>query len=125
MINLQLTARHHEELDDKLQDYVGRKIGQLDRYMPKGHAIAKGKVVLEFDKSAGEGYQYICEVRLDVPGVDMFAKEGTVNLYAAVDIVEQKLKSQIIKYKDKHSSHRPRRRGNQVAESDYPPVDTQ
>lgn len=110
MIDLQLTARHHDELDSDLQAYVERKIGHLDKYMPKGHEVVRGNIVLEYDHSAGDGNQYMCEARLEIPGADLYAKDGTVNLYAAVDIVDQKLKAQILKYKDKHDPSRNRRR---------------
>lgn len=119
MIDLQLTARHHDELDDGLREYIERKIGLLDKYMPKGHEIIRGKVVLELDEgSSSDSQRYSCEARLEVPGNDMFARDATVNFYAAVDIVEQKLKSQILKYKDKHGSHRARGRDKPMVESE-------
>lgn len=125
MINLQLTARHHDELDDKLRDYVERKIGHLDKYMPRGHQIVRGQVVLELDEgAASDSQRYSCEARLEVPGNDMFAKDATVNFYAAVDIIEQKLKIQVLKYKDKHGSHRRRGTDRRTVETDFEPADT-
>jgi ribosome-associated translation inhibitor RaiA len=38
----------------------------------------------------------------------MMSKEGTVNIYAAIDIVEAKLRAQLRSYKDKHTNE-PRR----------------
>lgn len=125
MIDLQLTARHHDELDSDLQAYVERKIGHLDKYMPKGHEAIRGHVVLELDEgSSSDSQRYSCEVRLEVPGNDMFAKDATVNFYAAVDIIEQKLKAQILKYKDKHSAHRSRGADLHRFESESLPTDT-
>lgn len=109
MIKLQITGRHFE-LDDKILAYVDKKIGSLDRYMPRDHQPLRGHVILEFDTSNRQDNQHCCEVLIDVPGEQMQAREGTVNMYAAIDIVEQKLKAQILKYKDKHQPARNKRR---------------
>ena len=42
-----------------------------------------------------------CEVILDMPGEKMVASEQTINMFAAVDIVEAKLKNQLRRRKDK------------------------
>lgn len=109
MIKLQISGRHFET-DDKILAYVDKKIGGLDRYMPRSHQPIMGTVVLEFDASNRQDNQYCCEVILNVPGEVMQAKEGTVNMFAAVDIVEQKIKAQVLKYKDKHEPARNKRK---------------
>jgi len=40
-----------------------------------------------------------------LPGETITAKETTVNIYAAIDIVEQKIKSQLRKYKSLNSDN--------------------
>jgi putative sigma-54 modulation protein len=48
-----------------------------------------------------------CEVILQLPGEAITAKESTMNMFAATDIVQEKLKVQLRKYKDKHGgSHK-------------------
>ena len=101
MIKLQITGRHYE-LDDKIVEYVERKIGNLDKYLPKNHPATKGSVVLINDKSNRQDNDFVCEVHINVPGERVQATESTVNMYAAVDICEQKLKQQMLRYKDKH-----------------------
>ncbi len=110
MIKLQLTGRHYD-LDDKIVAYTNKKIGTLDKYLPR--QVRSGlvaAVVLEFDESHTNDQQCICDVRLDVPGEPMQAKDAAINMYAAIDICEQKLKSQILTYKSKHQPDRTRRR---------------
>ncbi len=40
---------------------------------------------------------------MHVPGARITAVESTINMFAAVDIVETKLKNQLKKHKEKHS----------------------
>jgi putative sigma-54 modulation protein len=63
---------------------------------------------MEDDPNGREDNRYVCDAVLTVQGTTMVSREGTVNIYAAIDIVEAKLKSQIVKYKEKHTTE-PRR----------------
>lgn len=90
----------HTETEPEVTKYVKKKIAKLDSYMPK-HArkSARAEVRLKEEKIKTKK-QSSCEVVLYVPGEVITAKETTVNMYAAVDIVEEKLKSQLRKYKE-------------------------
>ena len=55
-----------------------------------------------------EDNRFVCEVIVHVGGEKFVAHEGTINMYAAVDIVDAKLKAQFRTFKDKYS-HEPRR----------------
>lgn len=101
MIKLDITGRGYE-LSDKIKDYVDEKIGQLDKYVSKNGSDIAGKVVLIEDASGREDNRYVCEASIPLPGATLQAKDATVNMYAAIDIVEAKLKAQAKKYKDKH-----------------------
>ncbi|MBH1980265.1 hypothetical protein I8H89_01970, partial [Candidatus Saccharibacteria bacterium] len=46
------------------------------------------------------------EILLFVPDKVLAAKDSTVNVLAAVDIVEAKLQAQLAKYKEQHSEDR-------------------
>jgi putative sigma-54 modulation protein len=90
----------HAEVEPDVAKYVKKKIAKLDSYMPK-HArkSAHAEVRLKEEKVKTKK-QSTCEVLLYVPGEIITAKETTVNMYAAIDIVEEKLKSQLRKYKE-------------------------
>lgn len=90
----------HAEVEPDVAKYVKKKIAKLDSYMPK-HArkSAHAEVKLKEDRVKTKK-QSTCEVLLYVPGEVIKAQETTVNMYAAIDIVEEKLKSQLRKYKE-------------------------
>lgn len=97
--NLAITT-HKVELDRPLKTYISKKIAALDRFLPR-HArqSVHGQVILR-QVNRAHGNKYEVEVILHVPHSQLTAKDSTLNLFAAVDIVEAKLKSQLKKYKD-------------------------
>lgn len=100
----------HMEIDKKLHDYTVRKISKLDKYLPR-HAreSAHAEVFLK-EEMIKKKKQCSCEVVLHLPKETIRIEESTMNIYAAVDIVEAKLKNRIKKYKETHSSLRIHRR---------------
>lgn len=100
----------HAQVDDDLKKYVNKKIGHLDKYMSKhAKASAHAEVKLK-EHHAKDKKQCECEVILHLPHDTLMVKESTINMYAAVDIVEAKLKNQMKKYKDTHESAKFRQR---------------
>jgi putative sigma-54 modulation protein len=109
-MKIEITGRNFE-LDDKIRAYVHEKVGGLEKFIAKTSRLAAhAQVVLEEDVSGREDNRFVCEVGLVVPGATLVAREGTVNMYAAIDIVEAKLQAQLVKYKEKHGDgpHRGR-----------------
>jgi len=105
MIQIQLTGRKYE-IDKDLKKYINRKLGKLDKYLPRQHK-AKGMSVEIFrDPSGKEDNRYRVKAILEVAGPDLVAETATINPHSAIDIVEQKLRLQIKKYKDKNSPRR-------------------
>mgnify|MGYP001333816488 CR=1 FL=1 len=90
------------QVDDTTKKYVIKKIGRLDRYLPR-HArkSVKAEVLLK-EVNRASGNKYECDVNLIVPRRLINAKDSTLNMLAAIDIVEEKLKSQLRKYHDEH-----------------------
>lgn len=100
---------HNFEADRKIQNYVVEKVGGLEKYLPrKTRMVAMAQVVLEEDPNGREDNRYVAEIILTVPGATLVSREGTLNMFAAIDIVEAKIKSQIRTYKEKHDA-KPRR----------------
>lgn len=100
----------HVDVDPELHKYVEKKIGHLDRFFPRltresAHAEIKLK-----EKMIKAKKECTCEVILHLPHETIMTKETTINMYAAVDIVETKLKNQLKKYKEKHTHKRFHRR---------------
>lgn len=99
----------HYDVDDRTKKYVMKKIGRLDRYLPR-HArkSVRAEVVLSLVNQK-HGNKYQAEVILYVPDKKIEAKDTTVNVLAAVDIVEAKLATQLKKYKQMTVGHLGRR----------------
>lgn len=93
----------HTEVSNDLRKYVNKKIGKLDKYMPRqARESAHAEVKLKASSNKGKK-QYTCEVILTLPREVINTKETTLNMFAAVDIVETKLKNRLKRYKGQHS----------------------
>jgi putative sigma-54 modulation protein len=92
-------------LDDTTKKYVNKKIGRLDRYLPK-HARASVSADIKLKEvNRDHGNKYEAEVTLNVPDKVITAKDSTVNMLAAIDIVEAKILAQLRKYKQSTIIH--------------------
>lgn len=101
----------HTVVDDSLRKYVTKKIGNLDKYIPrKGRPSAACEVHLIENKKKKDNNHCTCRVELRLPKQTIVIEEHALNMYAAVDIVEAKLKLQIQKYKDKYQNGKMSRR---------------
>ncbi len=98
------------KLTDKQKQYVEKKIGGLEKYIPRAQrGVAHAEVRLKEHKNDGQRQQ-TCAVELRLPNEIIKISETTVNAFAAIDIVETKLKLAIKKYKDKYASPKLRQR---------------
>jgi ribosomal subunit interface protein len=101
-------------MNKNLQRYVTKKFSGLDKYVPKtARESAHIEVVLKEAKSKNKK-EYTCEAVLHLPKDNLAAKESTMNMFAAVDIVQEKLKVQLKKYKDLHVSARAGKKDSRV-----------
>lgn len=92
-------------VDETARKYVMRKIGRLDRYLPK-HARKSVTADVKLKQvNRDHGNKYEAEVILMVPDKILTAKDSTVNMLAAIDIVEAKLLAQLRKYKETTMKH--------------------
>jgi putative sigma-54 modulation protein len=93
------------DLDDMTKNYVMTKIGRLDRFLPRHARKSVTAEVKLKEVNRDHGNKYEAEVILHVPDKQLAAKDSTLNMLAAVDIVEAKIVSQLRKYKDSHIAH--------------------
>lgn len=92
------------EVSKDLEKYINKKIGKLDRHLKKPmRESVRADVKLKESVSNKNGKKCTCEVILHVDGARLTATESTLNMFAAVDIVEAKLQNQLKKHKEKHS----------------------
>ena len=96
----------HMDLEDDLKKYVNKKIGQLEKYIPRhSRHSANAEVKLKESHKKHER-QFTCEIMLSLPHEQIMVSESTLNIFAAVDIAEETLKNRLKKYKEKRVSER-------------------
>ncbi len=105
MMKLQLTGRKYD-IDDELARYTKKRLGSLDKYLPRKHKVKQMQVEIFRDPSGKEDNRYRVKASLHLPENEIVAETATMNPHAAVDIVREKLKLQIRKYKEKHATRR-------------------
>lgn len=99
--NITITGLHFE-VDPEIEKYVQRKIGNLDRYVSR-HARESTWVEVRLkEDQTKDKMNRICEVTIHLPNDIIITKESTLNMYAAIDIAEAKLKNKLTKYKSEH-----------------------
>lgn len=94
------------KIEDNFKKYATKKIGKLDKFLPRGSkkdVVAK-VVVTEVKRDKGSKYEI--SVAMEIPGGKVIsAKDECSNLYAGIDIVEAKLTGQIRRYKLEQTPH--------------------
>jgi putative sigma-54 modulation protein len=88
---------HHIELTSSLRDYVTSKFAKLERHFDH---INNVHVVLNVEKLTHKA-----EATLHMNGNDIFASSSDNDMYAAIDSLIDKLDRQVLKYKEKITSH--------------------
>lgn len=108
---LRLKISHESAVaDEPLSKYISRKIGRLDRYLSRQDRETVRADVRLKEKKSSNGRGSCVEVSLHLPRQVVTVSETNVNMYAAIDIVEMKLRHQIMKYKQTHANGSLRRR---------------
>lgn len=97
------------DVDETTRKYVTKKIGRLDRYLPKHARKSASAEVFLKQVNGDHGNKYEAEVIMNVPDKQLAAKDTTVNILAAIDIVEAKIVTQLHKYKETTLPHVGRR----------------
>lgn len=107
--HIDITGIHYEVSDD-LKKYITKKIGKLDRFVSR-HARKTIKADVRLTERKTKTDKNKCEIIIHLPEQQITAKEATINMFAAVDIVETKLKSQLKKYKGTRGGDKQDHRG--------------
>jgi putative sigma-54 modulation protein len=87
----------HFDADSKLISFIEEKVSKLNTYYD---AILSSDVTLKLDKSKTSDNK-IAEIRLIIPGNDLFAKRQCKTFEEATDTAIDALKMQIKKHKEK------------------------
>lgn len=95
---MQITVSgHHVDVTPALRDYVNNKLHRLQRHFDN---ITNTDITLTVEKLIQKA-----EGTVHVAGADLFAASESEDMYAAIDLLADKLDRQLIKHKEKHRGH--------------------
>jgi putative sigma-54 modulation protein len=89
---------HHIEITEALRAYVEKKMVRITRHFDQ---VIDVHCVLTVEKLAQKA-----EATLHVSGSDIHADASDLNMYAAIDLLSDKLDRMICKHKEKRADHR-------------------
>ncbi len=98
-MNVKIQAVHFSA-DQKLVDFVNEKVNKLEQF--HDHIISSN-VYLKVDKKAAKENK-IAEIRINIPGKELFAKKQCDTFEEAADSACSALERQVKKYKSKLSA---------------------
>lgn len=95
-MNLSISGRHLE-VTPSIREYVLNKMARVSRHFD--HVIDT-QVMLSVER-----LKHTAEVTMRLRGKDIHCEADDDNLYAAIDLLADKIDRQVIKYKDKVQDH--------------------
>lgn len=97
-MNLNISG-HHLEITPAIRDYVADKLERIKRHFD--HVI-DASVIMQVEKLLHK-----VEISMHVSGRDFHAHAEDTNMYAAIDMMADKLDRQIVKHKERNTDHHP------------------
>ncbi len=95
-MNVQVSG-HHVEVTQAIRDYVLSKLERIQRHFDQ---VIEINVILSVQK-----LRHKAEISVHLPGKDVHVESDDEDMYAAIDLMMDKLDRQIIKHKQKAYSH--------------------
>ncbi len=95
-MNLTVTG-HHIEVTPAIRDYVKSKLDRITRHFDQ---VIDVNVILSVEKLMQKA-----EANIHVSGRDIFAESQDADMYAAIDLLADKLDRQVLKHKEKNGGH--------------------
>ena len=105
-MNLQISG-HHLEITPALHDYVTSKLERVTRHFDN---VIDVNVILSVEK-----LEHKAEATINVSGRSFHAESVAESMYAAIDLLADKLDRQILKHKEKITDHH---RGEAISHDD-------
>jgi putative sigma-54 modulation protein len=89
------------EVTDRLEEYIEKKIGKLDRYLP---TIGEAWVELSVEETKAAQDRQVCQVTVRSNGTILRAEERSDDMFTSIDAVLDKMYRQIARYKGKRKN---------------------
>ena len=90
-------------LTPQIQNYVENKINKFQRISKR---ILLVRIELNFSPFYTQGKNFKVEIKLEIPGKDLYAAAREKDLLLALDKVEKKMRAQLSDYEDKFLQRR-------------------
>lgn len=87
----------HFVADQKLIDFIQKKTNKLDTFYDR---IIDGEVIMRVEQNDARENKML-EIKLNLPGTQLFAKETSKSFEAAADEAVESLRRQLKKHKEK------------------------
>ncbi len=87
----------HFSADQKLINFVSERVSKLETFYDK---IIASEAILKIEESSGRENKLV-EIKLSIPGKELFAKKNAKTFEEATDNVVEALRRQIRKHKTK------------------------
>ena len=100
-MNLKISG-HHLELTPSLREYVQNKLERIKRHVDNVIDIT---VILAVDSNTEKDKRQRAEINLHMRGKDLHVESEASDMYAAIDLLMDKLDRQVLKHKDKIQDH--------------------
>ena len=91
----------HFDADVKLTDFIQKKADKLETFYDR---IIDGEVIMRLEPDDNRENKLI-EIKLNIPGEQLFAEKRSNSFEAAADEAVEALRRQLKKYKEKHFVH--------------------
>ena len=91
----------HFDADQKLVDFIQKKADKLETFYDR---IVDGEVILRLENDDNRENKII-EIKLNIPGTQLFAKEQAKSFEAGADEAIESLRRQLKKRKEKLATH--------------------
>lgn len=91
----------HFDADVKLQEFIDKKLRKLETFFDH---IVSVDVILKLENS-GQVKDKIAEIKLNIPGATLLAKESCKTFEESIDQCADAMRKQLQKHKDKMNSH--------------------
>ncbi|MEE8163547.1 MAG: ribosome-associated translation inhibitor RaiA [Anaerolineae bacterium] len=101
------------EVTDRLREYVEKKVGKLDRYLP---TITEARMELSVEGTKSAKDRQVAQLTVRSKGTLLRAEERTADMFASIDAIVDKMYRQIVRYKGK-------RYGRGRGPGEVPPVE--
>lgn len=93
----------HIAVTPALREYAREKLGRITRYFDH---VQEAQVVLSVERRASAGTAQVVEVTVRGDGIVLRGEEASPDMYASIDLVAEKLRKQIERYRSKFIDRR-------------------